>query len=291
MRSARRWVLPLIALIILGCGPASDAARTTPATTAPGALVSQPTPTEPAALPSSTAASTSLSDITPPPAGSLAEASSPLATQIPTPASSPTSTPQPTASPVPTPSPIPTPTATPKPTPIPTSTPVPTATPQPTPTPTLAPTPTPTPTPLPAPTPVPTPQPTATRTPVPTPVPVPSVSGAGVIIECIFFDGAVPRTEADEYVQIVNTGNAVVALSGWKLVDTSDGSPAFDFSAYTIGPGDRIRVYTNEVHPEWGGLSFGRSSSIWNNSESDVAGLFNQQNQEVSTKSYPPGCE
>jgi hypothetical protein len=115
--------------------------------------------------------------------------------------------------------------------------------------------------------------------------------GQGITIECIFFDGAVPRTEADEYVQIINAGNTAAALEGWKLVDVSDGAPTFDFPAYILGPGERIRVYTNQVHPEWGGFSFGHGTSIWNNLEPDVAGLFNQQNEEVSTKSYPPGCE
>jgi hypothetical protein len=213
----------------------------------------------------------------------------PTALPAPTPLTLPTSTPAPALQPTPTPTPAPTPTATPQPTTVPT----PTATPQSTVTPTLAPTPIPAPTPTPEPTPVPTPtpQPTATSTPVPTPTPTHPVPGGGVIIECIFYDGAVPRTEADEYVQIVNTGGTAVALEGWKLVDVSDGSPAFTFPACTIGSGERIRVYTNEVHSGWGGLSFGQGAFIWNNSEPDVAGLFNRQNQEVSTKSYPPGCE
>ncbi len=79
-------------------------------------------------------------------------------------------------------------------------------------------------------------------------------------------------------------------LRGWRLKDVSDGSPTFTFPSYMIGPGQRVRVYTNEVHPEWGGFSFGRKSAIWSNSESDTAGVFDSQNNRVSAKSYPPGC-
>jgi hypothetical protein len=72
----------------------------------------------------------------------------------------------------------------------------------------------------------------------------------------------------------------------WVLKDISDGSPSFTFPSYILKPGQSIRVYTNEVHPEYGGFSFGRGSAIWNNSDPDTAALFNAQGQEVSRKSY-----
>ena len=111
------------------------------------------------------------------------------------------------------------------------------------------------------------------------------------MIECIFFDGLVPRSEADEYVRIANLSGGSVFLEGWRLQDVSDGSPTFTFPTYSIVPGERVRVYTNQVHPEWGGFSFQRGSSIWNNSDPDTAGLFNGQGAQVSTRTYPPGCE
>jgi hypothetical protein len=40
-----------------------------------------------------------------------------------------------------------------------------------------------------------------------------------VIIECIFFDGLVKTTEADEYVQVLNQGPGAVDLLGWRLID------------------------------------------------------------------------
>mgnify|MGYP000103068759 CR=1 FL=1 len=147
----------------------------------------------------------------------------------------------------------------------------------------------PTATPTALPTPVPTP--IATPTPVPTPtIAATSTGTSNLSIECIFFDGVVSGTESDEYVRIVNAGETSVDLSDWSLKDVADGSPTFTFPGYTIAPNETIRVYTNEVHSESGGFSFGRGSSIWANSAPDTAALFNAQGQEVSRKSYPPSC-
>ena len=101
----------------------------------------------------------------------------------------------------------------------------------------------------------------------------------------------VPSTESDEYVEIANLGNAAQQLLEWQLVDLFDGGPTITFSSRILNPGEAIRVYTNEVHPEWGGFSFGHGSAIWNNSQPDMAALYNQEGALVSTKSYPPGCE
>ena len=139
--------------------------------------------------------------------------------------------------------------------------------------------------------PTPVPTPIATPTPVPTPtIAATSTGTSNLSIECIFFDGVVSGTESDEYVRIVNAGETSVDLSDWSLKDVADGSPTFTFPGYTIAPNETIRVYTNEVHSESGGFSFGRGSSIWANSAPDTAALFNAQGQEVSRKSYPPSC-
>ena len=108
---------------------------------------------------------------------------------------------------------------------------------------------------------------------------------------CIFFDGEVYRTESDEYVEIANLGDAEQDLAGWTLLDVDDGSPSFLFPAWTLEPGGAIRVYTNEVHPQSGGFSFGRGTSIWNNNDPDTAALYDQNGDLVSSKSYPPGCD
>ena len=84
--------------------------------------------------------------------------------------------------------------------------------------------------------------------------------------------------ESDEYVEIVNIGGTAQELFGWRLSDIADGSPEFVFPLWELEPGEIIRVYTNEVHPEWGGFSFAHGKAIWNNEKSDPdeAGLFNQ---------------
>jgi hypothetical protein len=111
-----------------------------------------------------------------------------------------------------------------------------------------------------------------------------------VVIRCIFYDGTVPRTEADEYVEIENQGLYPVNLQGWVLRDITDGSPSFTFPSFVLHPGQRIRVYTNQVHPEWGGFSFQSRRPIWDNTTPDVAALLDPSGREVSRKSYPPGC-
>ena len=212
------------------------------------------------------------------------------ATPLPTLVLVPTQTPPPTPTPSPTPTLTPTLPPAPTPTPIPPATPALTPTPSPTPAPTPTPSPTPAPTPTLSPTPTPTPAPSPTATVAPSPTPEPPSAGS-LLIECIFFDGIVPRSETDEYVQIANLGSATIDLAGWRLVDISDGTPEFTFPSHNLSPGSRVRVYTDEDHPEWGGFSFDRGIAIWSNSDPDTAGLFDDQGAQVSTKSYPPGCE
>ena len=123
----------------------------------------------------------------------------------------------------------------------------------------------------------------ATTKPAPTPTPV---AGSDVQITYIFYDGVVPRVESDEYVAIKNLGDTPQDLAGWVLKDISEGYPSFTFPSYVLASGQSIRVYTNEIHPEYGGFSFDYGKAIWNNSDPDTAVLYNAQGQEVSRKSY-----
>jgi len=123
--------------------------------------------------------------------------------------------------------------------------------------------------------------------PSPPPLPPPPPPEAPDIqITNIFYDGLVPRVESDEYVEITNLGDQPQDLAGWVLQDISQGYPSFTFPSYTLPPGESIRVYTNEHHPEWGGFSFEYGRAIWNNREPDVAVLYDDQGTEVSRKSY-----
>ena len=115
--------------------------------------------------------------------------------------------------------------------------------------------------------------------------PMPSTA-SNVKITKIFYDGLEPRTESDEYVEIKNLGSEPVDLEGWVIKDISEGYPSLTFPAYILQPGKSIRVYTNEIHPEYGGFSFGYGKAVWNNSSPDTAVLYNAQGQEVSRKSY-----
>ena len=99
-----------------------------------------------------------------------------------------------------------------------------------------------------------------------------------------------PDTEADEYVEIQNFGSASTNIGGWTLTDIADGAPTFLFPPYTLNPGESVRVYTNELHPETGGFSFGWGRGVWNNDDPDEAGLFDASGNLIGRLSYPPGC-
>jgi len=120
----------------------------------------------------------------------------------------------------------------------------------------------------------------------PPPPPPPPTGAVNIQITHIFYDGLVPRVESDEYVEITNLGDQPQDLADWILIDISEGYPSFIFPPYILAPGESTRIYTNEYHPEWGGFSFEYSQAIWNNSEPDIAVLYNSQGEEVSRKSY-----
>ena len=111
-------------------------------------------------------------------------------------------------------------------------------------------------------------------------------TATNVQITKIFYDGLVYRTESDEYVEITNLGSEPVDLKSWVIKDISEGYPSLIFSSYILQPSKSVRVYTNEIHPEYGGFSFGYGKAVWNNSSPDTAVLYNAQGQEVSRKSY-----
>lgn len=127
---------------------------------------------------------------------------------------------------------------------------------------------------------------TTTTTTVTTTTSTTSTNAGNVQITMIFYDGIVPDVESDEYVEITNLGSESVDLKGWVLKDISEGYPSFTFPSFILQPGQSIRVYTNEVHPEYGGFSFGSRSAVWSNTNPDTAVLYNAQGQEVSRKSY-----
>lgn len=113
-----------------------------------------------------------------------------------------------------------------------------------------------------------------------------TTSATNVRITKIFYDGMVSRTEADEYVEIKNMGSETVNLAGWRLVDISEGYPSLIFPSYQLQPNQVVRVYTNQIHPEYGGFCFNSRKAVWNNSSPDTAALYNAEGKEVSKQSY-----
>ncbi len=97
--------------------------------------------------------------------------------------------------------------------------------------------------------------------------------------------GEVKYTQADEFVEIVNRGTVAANISGWTL-GADDAGQDFTFPPGTVlQPGQRIRIYTNEVHPEWGGFSYGSKRPIWND-KGDLAKLRDPSSNVVSEYGY-----
>ncbi|ANP56063.1 hypothetical protein J2Z21_004032 [Streptomyces griseochromogenes] len=69
--------------------------------------------------------------------------------------------------------------------------------------------------------------------------------------------------QPDEYIEIFNKGGAPQDLTGW-MVECKPTGHAYTFPPGTvIQPGQRYRVYTDEVRQEFGGFSFGSSEQVW----------------------------
>ncbi len=109
--------------------------------------------------------------------------------------------------------------------------------------------------------------------------------GADVVIVDVHYKGALQGKQSDEYVEISNHGTTSADLSRWKLSADAPGQ-VFTFPTGTsLAPGQSIRIYTNEVHPETGGFSFGIKRAIWNDN-GDRARLHDATGKLVSQFSY-----
>ncbi len=137
------------------------------------------------------------------------------------------------------------------------------------------------------PTPMPSPEPSATPTQVFLVPPVTPAAQRGVnnvVIEAVFGLGVVSRTESDEYAVIANLGTTPVNIGGWRLNVGTKGQD-YIFSNFVLEGNQRIRVYTDEIHPETGGFSFGSSNPLWQN-EGDCGYLFDAVGTQVSSFCY-----
>ncbi len=125
-----------------------------------------------------------------------------------------------------------------------------------------------------------------TPPPTPTPKPTKPTGKPDVRIVGMLRDGVKGRNEPDEYVEIANLGNAPQDMTGWMLVSErrgNDRGQIFYFPrGFILQPGQHCRVYTNEYHPEYCGLSFNHRGAVWNNSKPDAALLVDNHGNVVS---------
>ena len=106
-----------------------------------------------------------------------------------------------------------------------------------------------------------------------------------VVLTNVVYKGQKKGSQADEYVEIQNRGTVKAEISGWKL-GADDPGQDYTFPAGTVlEPGQRIRVYTNEMHPGYGGFSYGSKRSIWND-KGDTARLHDANGHQVSEFPY-----
>lgn len=106
-----------------------------------------------------------------------------------------------------------------------------------------------------------------------------------VVISHVQNKGVVKRTQSDEYVEITNRGSWPADISGWRM-DADDAGQVFTFPAGTmLAAGQSVRVYTNEVHPETGGFSYGIGRAIWND-RGDTAKLLDPAGNVMSKLGY-----
>lgn len=104
-----------------------------------------------------------------------------------------------------------------------------------------------------------------------------------VQVVSVLADGA-KANEPDEYVEIQNTGNEPVDITDWVLQDNS-AEDLYKWESYVMQPGESIRVYTNEEHPDTGGFSLFSGRPVWAN-RGDVAELYDADKVLVSRYAY-----
>ncbi|MBW4592178.1 MAG: lamin tail domain-containing protein [Brasilonema angustatum HA4187-MV1] len=106
-----------------------------------------------------------------------------------------------------------------------------------------------------------------------------------VVITNLICQGQVNTTQADQYIEITNQGSTLTDISGWKVTLATNTKEFLFPSGTMLQSAQSFRVYTNSVHPESGGFSFGIESFICND-KGDSAKLYDAQGNQVSTWAY-----
>ena len=125
---------------------------------------------------------------------------------------------------------------------------------------------------------------------VPAPKSTNVASGTGISIADIHYDGDVPKTEADEYIAISNGSKESIDVSGYYMYVATTGTqgPTFYFPKGTvIKAGSSVRVYTNEIHKESGGYTFGSGKALWSNN-GGLGVLKDSKGKKLGEYKYKP---
>ncbi len=111
------------------------------------------------------------------------------------------------------------------------------------------------------------PTPEATAAPTSTATPSPQRPPADPIrIDSVFYNGVINPEEPDEFVEFTNVSEDEVSLIGWQIISVR-GDQRYDFpTGFTMPPLQTCRVYTDQIHEEHCGLSWGSSGqALWRN--------------------------
>ena len=113
-----------------------------------------------------------------------------------------------------------------------------------------------------------------------------------IVISDINYDGKVPTTESDEYVVLTNAAKEAMDISGYYVYVATSGTQGatFTFPAGSmVKGGSSVRIYTNEIHKESGGYSFGSGKAIWNN-RGGLAVLKDAKGGKLGEFKYKPAA-
>ncbi|EFO81873.1 hypothetical protein OSCT_0270 [Oscillochloris trichoides DG-6] len=133
--------------------------------------------------------------------------------------------------------------------------------------------------------------PISTQSPTPTRTLIPDPGLNEVEIGAIFCRDRTDRTNESEVVDLNNTTNRAITLTGWRLVNTSRDGIVYTFPTYTMnaGPNFYISVYSgvgqDVIDTRYADFFWNRTEQLW--FPGDQAALYNASGQLMATYVVP----